>query len=252
MRQAPDIQRASFSFLQKAPHGAGRPTKTPDQIVITAINAACFQQPNRTTRQETQQTAPRIGAYVRRESISGEVRQPVDEGRIAEMIAAAPKVPVRFKRVPAIRAENDGASARLQYPNHFLQGLAVVLNVLQHLIGQHRIKAVARVGKPFRGGDERVRRGRSGLQHPIRFNVKEFHPCPVTLVYLPGVHAGSTAGFQHQRALKPGMARNHPQTTFLARTPNVTGFPAQGCLWAFAGSHNEFLHLHQKRVRIAV
>ncbi|MCY3718025.1 MAG: hypothetical protein OXG07_00535, partial [Anaerolineaceae bacterium] len=62
----------------------------------------------------------------------------------------------------------------------------------------------------------------------------------------------SAAGLEHQRLLKPGMARDHPQTTFLARAPNVTGFPAQGRLWAFAGSHNEFLRLDQKRVRIAV
>lgn len=69
---------------------------------------------------------------------------------------------------------------------------------------------------------------------------------------LSGVHACSAAGFQHQRPLKPGMARNHLQTAFLARTPNVTGLTAQGRPWAFAGSHNEFLRLRQKRVRIAV
>ena len=168
------------------------------------------------------------------------------------MIATAPKVPVRFEGVPAVGAENDGAPARLQNPYHFPQGLAVVPYVLQHLVGQHRIETVAGVWQPFRGGDQGVRRRRTGLQHPVRFNVKELHPCRVAFLNLPGVRAGSAPRFQHQRPLQPGMARNHLQTAFLARSPNVTWFPAQGRLWGFAGSHNEFLRLHQKRVRIAV
>ena len=150
------------------------------------------------------------------------------------MVATAPKVPVRFEGVPAVGAENDGASARLQNPYHFPQGLAVVLYVLQHLVGQHRIKTIAGVGKPFRGSDQGVRSRRTGLQHPVRFNVKELHPCREAFLNLPGVHAGSAPGLQHQRPLQAGMARNHQQTAFLARTPNVTGFPAQGRLWAFA------------------
>lgn len=168
------------------------------------------------------------------------------------MILTSPKVPVRFEWVPSVGAENDGAAARLQNPYHFPQGLAVVLNMLQHLVGQHRIETIAGIGKPLRGGDERVRRGRAGQQHPVRFDVKEFHPGRVAFLKLPGVHAGPAARFQHQRPLKVGMARYHLQTAFLAGTPNVTGFSSQGRPWAFAGSHNEFLRLNQKRVRIAV
>ena len=134
MRQAPQIQRAALHALQQRTQYLRRPTETPDQVVVAAVDATHLHNARGAALRQAQQTAPRVGAHVRRQAVTQGVRQPVYERRVAEVIAAAPVVAVRLKGMPAVGAEYHGAPAGLQHSQHLLQGLPVILHVLKHLV----------------------------------------------------------------------------------------------------------------------
>ena len=227
MRQAPQIQRAALHALQQRAQHLRRPTETPDQVVVTAVDTAHLHNARGAALRQSQQTAPRVGTHVRCQAVTQGVRQPVDERRVAEVITAAPVVAVRLKGIPAVGAEYYGAPAGLQHTQHLLQGQPVILHMLQHFVGEHGVEAFAGIGQLLGSGDDRLGRRRPRLQRPAWLDVEERNRSPVALAHLRGVHANAAAGFQHERMLQPRMTRNHLQAALLAGAPHIAWLTAQ-------------------------
>ena len=90
--------------------------------------------PHRLFLYETAQAAFGIGTYMGCQLVPPDVRQIVDQGRVAEVIVTLPIVAVRFEGIPAIGTENDRAAAGLQYANHFVHRHKVIVDMLDHFV----------------------------------------------------------------------------------------------------------------------
>ena len=81
-----------------------------------------------------------------REAIAQHIRQVINQGRIAEMIFAAPIMAVLLNRIPAIRREQHQSPTRFQNTHHFLNRHAVISDVFDHFVGDDGIKKIRPVG----------------------------------------------------------------------------------------------------------
>src|SRR5690606_7964098 len=80
----------------------------------------------------------------------------IDEEFITKAIFPFPVDAVRLEGISAVGAKDDGASARVQYTDHFADGGAVVLDVFDHFVAEDQVERPGRKRDAFPGGVEDV------------------------------------------------------------------------------------------------
>ena len=140
MTQAEGLQRGVFQRVeypaqQRAQDGPSRHDVVEAGIDDAVMYHACLGR----IEQGTQLRAG-VGAHVRRQAIAQGVGQVVDEGGVAEMIAAAPVVAVRFEGIETVRAEDHDAAAHCGYAQHFLRCGPIIAHMLDHLVREYHIE----------------------------------------------------------------------------------------------------------------
>jgi hypothetical protein len=163
-----------------------------------------------------------------RELIPQRIGQVVNQRGVAEVVDAAPVVPVRLERIPAVGREDDDSTTRLEHPHHFQRGGAVILHMLHHLMRENGVENRILIGKMLGGSNQRVRRLGARFLHALKFNIESFNVRGIAAAKLSGVHPYADAVHQHAGILKLRQLRQHSQTAFLPCPPHQTRNAAQG------------------------
>ncbi len=167
-----------------------------------------------------------------RQSIAQAVRQIVDERRVAKMVLAAPVVAMCLERIPAIWHEDGRSSARFEHPHDLFGGRAIILDMLKHLVAQHEIKVVVRIGQVFAGG-QLERRFRHILYRDLQMFAFDVDAANLSAIRLQRLHIHAHTATIYQHAIKGRTlcrqrpVQNHVQPAILARPPYKAGIAAQ-------------------------
>ena len=111
MRQTEPAQRRLLQGIGTAAQPFTQYRPAIDDIVVARVNDVMVHDTHGQTLEQRLQTGLGVRAHMRRQPITQRIGQPVDEGRVAEMVLPAPVVAVGFEGVETVGAEDDGAAA---------------------------------------------------------------------------------------------------------------------------------------------
>src|SRR3972149_4418221 len=140
------------------------------------------------------------------------------------MIFSLPINPMCLKRISAIRAEDQGASAGLEDADHFTSRSAVILYVFEHLVAEDEVEGPGRKRKGFPCGIEDVKGVPCGFGGSLEviFQANDFS---TKWGEVFDVHSHAATVFQDTPLNK--FARgpdDHFKASLLSRPPNVGWF----------------------------
>ena len=145
-------QRRMLQRLQDRPQRRAQARPAGDDVVVGPEEDGRPNQPEWQPTNQPFQIAPRVGAHVRRQAVAPAKRQVVDQRDVAEAVAAAPVDAVGLERVAAIGDEDHRPAARRQQAGNLPHGLAVVGDVLEHLVREDQIEGAGGEGQALAGG----------------------------------------------------------------------------------------------------
>ena len=116
-------------------------------IVEAGIDAAVVHQAHRLAHEQSLDAAHGVGAHVGNEAVTQRVGQPVDEGDIAEHVAAPDVGAVGLEGVETVGREGHDGAARPGDPHHLGSRGPVVIDVLDDLVGEDQVEVVVGVGQ---------------------------------------------------------------------------------------------------------
>jgi len=162
---------------------------------------------------------------VRRKAVADRIRKPVDERDVAEHVALAEVRTVRLEGVQPVRRKDHDRAARLRDANGLRDRLAVVVDVLDHLVREDHVEVIVGKGERLAGCQVDVRQLQARLRDPVGLDVDAVHVVGV-LAEAPHIRADAAADVEDTRTLERHEATHHLEAAVLAEAPAVTGTSA--------------------------
>ena len=134
MTQPEYAQRCVLQEVCRAPKNAREPRASARDFVVPRINLRVRDQRAVESSEQRAKIARGVRADVRREFGTQKIRQPADEGNVAENVPLAEIRAVRLERVQTIRREDDDASAALADAVRFANRLAIIRDVFDYFV----------------------------------------------------------------------------------------------------------------------
>ena len=162
-----------------------------------------------------------VGAHVRGQLIAPAIGQPVDQGRVAEVVFAPPIMAVRLKRIEAVGHKEHQTTAGAQHTGDLGQAAASSCTcsstscestVSKLAAGKGRASHAATSQRPLIAG--------VACHHAGVIDIQRGYPRPGR-GQMTAVHAHARAIHQHIRPCHPRPLPDHIKTPLLARPPHI-------------------------------